>query len=250
MLSNITITDIKETFTVFSPKGRFEKIQNRKAYALSFCDKGQITYTHNGNEIISDKNHAIILPQGQSYTLCGDKTGSFAVINFTCAEPLCDTIVSFPIENSDIYITDFERIRSLSLFGTDRAEIMSIFYHMLHRISVQNSSSEVIMPAIKYLENNYHNPNLTNTELAKQCQISEVYFRRMFLKCYNMTPKQFLIDIRINKAKQLLSEGVLKINAVASNCGFSNQYHFCRIFKEKTGITPTEYIKQNRIYKI
>ena len=74
MLSNITITDIKETFTVFSPKGRFEKIQNRKAYALSFCDKGQITYTHNGNEIISDKNHAIILPQGQSYTLFGDKT--------------------------------------------------------------------------------------------------------------------------------------------------------------------------------
>ena len=250
MFSDITITDIKESFTVFSQKGRFEKIQNRKCYGLSFGDKGQITYTHNGNEIVSDKNHAIILPQGQSYTLYGDRTGSFAVINFTCDKALCDTIVSLPIENSEIYIKDFKRIQSLSLFGTDRAEIMSIFYHMLHRISAQNSSSRIIMPAIKYLENNYQNPNLTNTELAKQCQISEVYFRRIFLKYYNMTPKQFLIDIRINKAKQLLSEGVLKINAVASNCGFSNQYHFCRVFKEKTGITPTEYINQNRIYKI
>jgi AraC-like DNA-binding protein len=40
------------------------------------------------------------------------------------------------------------------------------------------------------------------------------------------------------------------IGAVAGLCGFSNQFHFCRLFKEKTGLTPTEYMKQNRIYKI
>ena len=83
MLSNITITDIKEIFTVFSPKGRFVKIENRKCFGLSFCIDGQITYTHNGNKIISDKNYAVILPEGQTYTLYGDKTGSFPVINFT-----------------------------------------------------------------------------------------------------------------------------------------------------------------------
>ena len=129
-------------------------------------------------------------------------------------------------------------------------EMMSVFYHILHRLSAQSSSCKVIMPAIKYLETNYQNPNLTNAELAKQCNISEVYFRRIFTKHYKMTPKQFLVDIRINKSKQLLSEGALKINAVAIKCGFSNQYHFCRVFKEKTGLTPTEYVKQNRIYKI
>ena len=250
MLSNITITDIKETFTVFSPKGRFEKIENRKSFGLSFCIDGQITYTHNGNKIISDKNHAVLLPQGQTYTLYGDKTGSFPVINFTCADALCNTVISLPIQNTEAFIKDFEKLRSLSLFDGNRMEMMSIFYHILHRLSAQSSSSKVIMPAIKYLESNYQNPNLTNVELAKQCRISEVYFRRIFTSCYNMTPRQFLIDIRINKAKQLLSEGALKINAVAIKCGFSNQYHFCRVFKEKTGLTPTEYVKQNRIYKI
>ena len=250
MLGNITITDIKEIFTVFSPKGRFVKIENRKCFGLSFCIDGQITYIHNGNKIISDKNHAILLPEGQTYTLYGDKTGSFPVINFTCADTLCDTVISLPIQNNEAYIKDFERLRSLSLFDGNRAEMMSVFYHILHRLSVQNSSCKLIVPAIKYLESNYHNPNLTNADLAMKCNISEVYFRRIFLKHYNMTPKQFLIDIRINKAKQLLSEGALKINAVASKCGFSNQYHFSRIFKEKTGLTPTEYIKQNIIYKI
>ena len=250
MLENITITDITETFTVFSPKGRFEKINNRKTYGLSFCNEGQITYVHNGTKTISDKNHAVILPQGQSYTLYGNKTGIFPVINFTCTELLCDTVISLPMDNSEPFIKDFDRLHSLSLFGNNRSEIMSIFYHILHRLSSQSSPSRVIMSAIKYLENNYQNPDLTNTELAEQCNLSEVYFRRVFTKCYNMTPKQFLIDIRINKAKQLLSEGALKINAVAINCGFSNQYHFCRVFKQKTGLTPTEYMKQNSIYKI
>ena len=250
MFSNITITDIKETFTVFSHKGRFEKIENRKSFGLSFCIDGQITYTHNGNKIISDKNHTVILPKGQTYTLHGDKTGSFPVINFTCADALCNTVISLPVQNIEAYIKDFEKLRSLSLFDGNRMEMMSIFYHILHRLSAQSSSCKVIMPAIKYLESNYQNPNLANAELAEQCKISEVYFRRIFTSWYNMTPRQFLIDIRINKAKQLLSEGALKINAVAVKCGFSNQYHFCRVFKEKTGLTPTEYMKQNRIYKI
>lgn len=250
MLNEIIITDITDIFTVFSPKGRSAKIQNRDSYALSFCEEGQITYTHNGNKFISDKDHAVILPQGQSYSIYGDKTGSFPVINFTCADILCDTVISLPIDNSKSYMKDFNRLQSLSLFGENRTEMMSIFYHMLHRLSSQNSSCQVILPAIKYLENNYQNPNLTNKKLAEQCKLSEVYFRRVFTNYYNMSPKQFLIDIRINKAKQLLSEGAMKINVIASNCGFSNQYHFCRLFKEKTGLTPTEYIKRNRVYKI
>ena len=235
MLSNITITNIKETFTVFSPKGRFEKIENRKSFGLSFCIDGQITYTHNGNNIISDKNHAVILPAGQTYTLYGDKTGSFPVINFTCADALCDTIVSLPLQNTEAYIKDYEKLRTLSLFDGNRAEMMSIFYHILYRLCAQSSSSKIIMPAIKYLENNYQNPHLTNAELALQCNISEIYFRRIFTKHYNMTPKQFLIDIRIKKAKQHLSEGTLKINAIAIKCGFSNQYHFCRVFTAYNG---------------
>ena len=86
--------------------------------------------------------------------------------------------------------------------------------------------------------------------MAEKCNISEVYFRKIFTETYKITLKQFIVDIRINKAKQLLSEGFLKIGAIADLCDFSNQYNFCRLFKEKTGFTPTEYMKRNRIYKI
>ena len=61
---------------------------------------------------------------------------------------------------------------------------------------------------------------------------------------------KILITEMIAKAKQLLSDGVFKTGVIAEKCGFSNPYHFCRVFKEKTGLTPTHYANSNRIYKI
>ena len=250
IINKITVTDIKELFTVSSPKGRSEEIKNRKSYGLSFCAEGKITYEIGGKQAVSDENHAVILPKGQSYSLRGDKTGKFPVINFDCKEFLCNEVISLPIQSSDTYIKDFEKMKALSLFEENRAKMMSVFYNILHRLSTESSVRNVILPAIRYIESNYQNPKLSNAELAEQCNISEVYFRKIFTETYKTTPKQFLVDIRINKAKQLLSDGFLNVGAVAEECGFSNQYHFCRLFKEKTGFTPTEYMKRNRIYKI
>ena len=250
ILNKITITDIKELFTVTSLRGRSEEIHNRESYGLSFCTEGRITYTLGGKQAVSDENHAVILPKGQSYSLHGDKTGIFAVINFDCNDSLCDNVISIPIQNPETYIKDFEKMKALSLFEENRAKMMSVFYNILHRLSTESSVRNVILPAIKHIESNYQNPKLSNVELAQKCNISEVYFRKVFTEVYKTTPKQFVVDVRIDKAKQLLSDGFLRVGAVAEQCGFSNQYHFCRLFKEKTGITPTEYMKQNRIYKI
>lgn len=249
-LNKITITDIKQLFTVSSPRGRKEEIRNRKSYGLSFCYEGKITYEIGGKKMVSDEKHAVILPKGRSYSLYGNKSGIFSVINFDCKDFLCDEVISLPIQSSDTYIKDFEKMKALSLFEENRAKMMSIFYNILHRLSTESSVHNVILPAIRYIESNYQNPKLSNAELAEQCNISEVYFRKIFTETYKTTPKQFIVDIRINKAKQLLSDGFLNIGAVAEECGFSNQYHFCRLFKEKTGFTPSEYLKRNRIYKI
>ena len=249
-LNKITVTDITDLFTVYSNKGRNQKIKDREYYGLSFCSEGKITYTINGKQVISDENHAVILPKGRSYSISGDKTGIFPVINFDCKEFLCDEVLSLPIQSADTYIKDFEKMKALSLFEENRAKMMSVFYNILHRLSMESSVRNVITPAIKHIEKNYRNPKLSNSQLAKECNISEVYFRKVFAKVYKTTPKQFIVDIRINKAKQLLSDGYFNIGTVAEECGFSNQYHFCRLFKEKTGLTPTEYMRQNRILKI
>ena len=249
-LKNIVISEITGVITVYSPKGRYEKINNRRCYGLSFCNEGQITYTHNGKSFVSDSNHIIILPEGQSYTLKGDKTGIFPVINFTCSKLLSDTFLLFPTENIDTFMNDFEMIKKLILFPENRTKIISIFYNMIHNLISDSCLPKSVIPAIKYIEKNYKSQNLTNEILAKECNISEVYLRKLFKKHLNTTPKQYIADIRLQKAKQLLSEGVLKINSISEECGFQSSYNFCRFFKEKTGLTPTVYMKQNKIQKI
>lgn len=250
-LNSMTVSDIVNVYTVSSPKGRREEVIERKTYGLSFCQSGRITYTHRGKSFVSDTSCAIILPQGQTYRLQGDKSGIFPVINFTSTEFISDTMILIPVKSLEPYIRDFEKMKSLSLFKGNRAKLMSIFYEILHRLYCDNVKLPgILTPAIEYIKANYSDPDLSNLMLANVCNISEVYFRKLFGNVYNTTPKKYITDIRIDRACQLLSDGILKINTVASECGFSNQYHFCRIFKDRMGVTPSEYMKRNVIRKI
>ena len=249
-LTEITVQKINDVMTVFSKKGRTATINNRTTYGLSFCEKGQITYTQDGKSYVSDNKHIILLPQGQSYTLRGDKTGEFALINFTCAEQFTDTFLLYPISALSPLLNDFQQLKELYLFAENRSKMLSIFYNMLHNIFVENTTCKTIAPAINYIEKHYSDQTLSNTVLAKQCNISEVYLRKLFRRHLKTTPGQYIAEIRLQKAKQLLAEGTLKIHSVSEECGFSNPYHFSRFFKQYTGMSPTEYSSKNKTFKL
>ena len=248
-LRDAIITDISEACTVYSTKGRFEEMRNRKAYGLTLCVDGQITYIQNGIEYVSQRNVALILPKEANYYIRGDKTGLFPVINFECSAVLCDTIMVIPIHNTEQLLTDFEEIKRLICFEGNRARIFSIFYGMLHKLS-RLRLPPLLENALQIISHEYCNPNLTNVRLSEACQISEVYLRKLFSTHLYISPKQYIMDLRLQKAKQLLEEGALSITAISEQSGFSNPYHFCRIFKEHTGVTPSEYRKENVIVMI
>ena len=249
-LTDIVVTDITEVVTVFFDKGRKNGVINRKAYGLCFCLDGEITYTHNNKSYVLDKNHALILPQGESYSINVNKTGHYPLINFTCAEKFCDSFLSFTLDSSEECISDYNMISNLMLFEGNRAKIISLFYNIIHNINSYKNVNTILTPAIKYINDNFSNSTLTNTVLAEKCKISEVYFRKLFISQYKISPKQFILKLRLSKSKQLLGEGAYKISAVAQMCGFSSVCHFSREFKLKEGISPGEYMKKNRIYKI
>lgn len=245
-ISNITLTNINEIITVSSPKGRYVEMKNRFCYGLSFCKSGKITYTHKGENYVSNKNCAVLLPKGENYTLYGNESGFFPVINFDCENFNLNSFLVIPLRNCDSYLKDFERMKQLSLFENNRAKIFSIFYDILSRLETENiNDKNILKTAIDYIESNYADPNLNNFDLAEKLHISEVYFRRLFKERFGTTPKQYIMDIRIKKAKQLLNSSAVNVTQTAEQCGFSSVYHFCRIFKEKTGLTPTEYAKNS-----
>ncbi len=203
-LDELVVTEVTGVMTVFSPKGRVEEIHNRKYYGLSFCKDGQITYTHNGKEFVSDNRQAIILPKGQSYAIRGDKRGIFPVINFDCLDMLCDTFTVLPINDLDFYFKAYEQIKNLLLFKGNRTKIISIFYDIIHRLySFDRCDADILFPAMLYLEKHYASPEINNKLLADKCNISEIYFRKLFIKKQGITPRQFIIDTRIVNAIRL-----------------------------------------------
>ncbi len=245
-LNNITVTEITDVVTIYSEKGRRELMTNRKCYGLSLCASGQITYIQNGVKYVSDKDHAVILPKYGSYFISGDKTGYFPVINFECPNVICDTIVVIPTQNAEQLIFDYERLKKLFYFDGNRAQIFSIFYDMLHKLCPDDIPRK-LKKAIQLIRTDFCDPSLTNTKLAAECNVSEIYFRKLFTKHFGSSPKQFIIDMRIQNAKQLLAEGELNVEAISEKCGFSNPYHFCRLFKQHVGTTPSKYRKENLI---
>jgi AraC-like DNA-binding protein len=82
---------------------------------------------------------------------------------------------------------------------------------------------------------------LNVAELSGRLGLSEEHFIRLFHRRLGITPFQYFTRLKIEAASSYLSEGRLPIQSVADHFGFENPFHFSRIFKKCTGLSPTEY---------
>jgi AraC family transcriptional regulator len=93
-----------------------------------------------------------------------------------------------------------------------------------------------------YLESNLAQ-DVRISDLASLCGVSVTAFSSRFKASKGMTPYQYLIQVRLEKGKQLLAEGKLPISEIAIACGFTDQAHFTKVFGQRTGFRPSEYRK-------
>lgn len=121
-----------------------------------------------------------------------------------------------------------------------------LFYNFLERL-MQNSqqknfeSEENLIEAIlNYIDNNF-DKNLTISELAQKHDMDSKHFSYIFQKYVGISPKQFIVNYRINKAKKLLINSEYSINETALMVGYEDAFYFSRIFKKITGVSPTDF---------
>lgn len=93
---------------------------------------------------------------------------------------------------------------------------------------------------VEYI-NTHLEDNLTLSELAAAACISLTYFASLFKESMGITPHQYVMQCRIEKAKVLLKQGQLTLVEVSLQVGFQNQSHFTRVFKQHTNVTPKVY---------
>ena len=93
----------------------------------------------------------------------------------------------------------------------------------------------------------YMKANLTQDlsilDLATLTGMSESHFSRSFKQSVGIAPYQYLIQQRVERAKQLLKQQAISISDIALDCGFANQTHLTKVFRQMTGMTPKAYQK-------
>ena len=102
--------------------------------------------------------------------------------------------------------------------------------------------SEKLKTVRDYMELHYMDA-IAVSDLAKMCYFSEYHFMRFFKKHMNMTCMEFLNNLRLEKAVELLKDGNASILEVSLSVGFHNLSYFHRAFKKKYRMTPGEFLK-------
>jgi two-component system response regulator YesN len=132
--------------------------------------------------------------------------------------------------------------------SADYESLMKVFAGILSDLelffteNIQIKSNTVITAVVKYIYQNYDR-DISLESTAKHFFIDKSYLCKLFKKHIHQNFNDYLMQIRIKKAKELLNNPKYTVNAVSNQVGYSDYSYFGRIFKKIVGMTPSEYKK-------
>lgn len=121
--------------------------------------------------------------------------------------------------------------------------------HLLRHYSTRNPhfrdyedglSKQKLKQAVEYIQEHL-SENLSLSEMACELGMSQYYFCHLFKKSTRMSPHQYLIQQRLERAKHLLKQPDQSITFVALECDFANPSHFAKCFRKYTGMNPKQF---------
>ncbi len=104
----------------------------------------------------------------------------------------------------------------------------------------EERSNDIIKTAMEYIKDNY-SKEISLDDVSRQVNISPYYFSKIFKEESGLNFIEYLTNIRIDKAKELLSGTEMSIKEVCATCGYTDPNYFSRSFKKNVGVTPTEF---------
>ncbi len=110
----------------------------------------------------------------------------------------------------------------------------------IESLSNNNKAKRIILPAIRYIDDNYKSEINLNT-VSELCGISSSYLSRLFKKVIGFNFAQYVNRVRINHAKRLLVTTNISIASLALETGYEDSGYFIKVFKRMEDITPNEY---------
>ncbi|MBQ8375052.1 MAG: helix-turn-helix transcriptional regulator [Clostridia bacterium] len=130
------------------------------------------------------------------------------------------------------------------------AKLLELFYYLSEDAKVASNRSETVrqasnpavLAALSYIQSNYQE-KLDLEFFAKKFNYSKNYFQSIFKAAVGRTPQEYVANVRIEKAKELLNDPSIPLTQIPKQCGFRSQSYFNYLFKKKLNVSPLEYRK-------
>lgn len=232
------------------PPGKGARIhRNRPNHGLVLEGNGSKRYRFIGGETAIIPPHTVhYLPKFSDYDVDYIDAGDCIAINFDLAErEITFPRFSMPGEN---YGGMFQQALNLWTMRAPgyRNACMSVLYGAIYQLQ-QDARKKYLSPAQgaiaetgkELIVRRFSDASLTVADIACALGVSPEYFRRLFGEKYHSSPRAFIIQLRIARAKELILSGEFRVGEIAEMCGFTSNTYFCSEFKRATGITPSEY---------
>jgi AraC-like DNA-binding protein len=145
----------------------------------------------------------------------------------------------------------FSSIRNADQVGTHKEfyicgkiyELLSMFEQV--EILKKSKADEYIRKAKQYIDINYMH-QITVEQIANDLNIDRSYFSTIFKKYMGKSPQQYLIDVRLENAAELISNYDCSISDAAVGSGYFDIFNFSKMFKQKFGVSPAVYAKKRK----
>lgn len=226
----------------------------------------RLYYVVSGHAIVYLKNKAIELKPGKIYYI-----PPYSISNVICDEVLDHYWIHFttdltteqelnclPIAN-EFDASEYDKLTFIQLVDLiDRSHkdesisehialeslLKYLFSRFLPQRTVVHTTTEAkFLPVLAYIDENL-NRKISNDELSKIMYLNPTYFSNSFSAHFGISPQQYILQKKLNKAIGLLYENEKTIKEIAFLCGFENESYFNRQFKKIYGIPPGKFLKR------
>ena len=213
-------------------------------------------YFPDGSKMRAEHGDVLYLPKGSHYrSVFSDVTDSVPTILFNCTLEFMGK--SFALSDSVVRIrlsktAEFEKLINIARSSPKSPTALKCaFYGIvelwrtsdLPKQPTMDASYAAIVPAISYIESHEHE-GVFCTELAAICHMSPSFFRKKFSEALGVSPKEFCLRKRLDRANSLLESGEFTVSEVCELLGFSSPSYFSRIFYKKMGVHAVECLKK------
>lgn len=225
-------------------KGDFS-VNPRPFASLSFRISGEGKFkTTADDEFVTKRNDILFIPAGLGYTV-SYTVGESKVIHLKdCNYEKCENIsVKNTAAVSSLFFDIFKNCENPKKHNFIKSQIYAVF-QLLSDMTAKEVYDEIFEKCLSYINNSFCSKKITLSDICRVGNISEATLRRKFQRNIGMSPKQYILKKRLDKAiTELTCNNDKTISEISDLCGFEDSKYFAKAVKKKYGIPPSAFRK-------